>query len=115
MFDRHFPTITERVTSGTCNKVPADPAIRRIKNQLNFLYTASRVRPEYRSIYTKKKEEYDGTLQRSKQKYYGNVIKNYTNKSKATWNIIKTLRGAESIESKLLTGNPATVVNDFLK
>ncbi|KAK9880704.1 hypothetical protein WA026_013030 [Henosepilachna vigintioctopunctata] len=71
MFERHFPPITKRVTSGTFNKVPADPAIQRIKNQLNFLYTASRVRPDYRSIYTKKKKEYDETLQRSKQKYHG--------------------------------------------
>ncbi|KAK9882551.1 hypothetical protein WA026_021899 [Henosepilachna vigintioctopunctata] len=65
------------------------PEIICIENQFDALIVISRHRPEILPYYKHAKKIYYMTLTNLRQRYYGDS----KNKSKETWNIIKTLTG----------------------
>lgn len=119
MFHSSFPLVTvttdgKRI-SNKCNvSYKNDPEISDLRQKLDLLYVLSLNEPEYIQQYKKIKKQYDQKITERKQNYLANKIICSDNKTKTTWELIKSLTGKCSSKKQALpSGNPKLLVEDF--
>lgn len=89
-FEMAFPLRTVRTVR--TRRINDSEEIRSIRKELDILFLLSRHRSEYKSRYKAMKKQYDKALTSQKRIYHESAITTAQNKSKAVWNVIKSIK-----------------------
>lgn len=112
IFNNCFPEKRIRVNVNKNCKFYNDPEVMSCKSQLDILLVLSNCDPRYKSAYKQMKLRYNEILIKSRKNHYSSQLNKSTNKSKTTWNIIKSIKGCDSFNNKI-DGDAQNFANTF--